>query len=1145
MTTAQNRKFIYLENFYDKKNGEKELRFGKHIVFPKIIVDKTMHQVLIDKLIINIEKNNKFELTGGEIKAIVDQSVGKGNGMRLPYFKNKGCYYAPNEKISTYKKMDYSDKIDVIKKNLIRTNSNCTNIDLKFDLEDFIEDEGKNKKKNGGDKKKSTDMKMINDTVNKICENWELVTEIDKNYARELIKILPSEKYLNQYDSWLRFVFLCKRYGLYQECIEKSKECKGYDKETAVANAKEAIDGIFKNNRGCASPITLGSLSRWCKESNKEEYKKLRKKYNIEKNKLNFSDVSLESILNYKNELKADYVEKAKYISEDAKKVIYDRIKTGKTRFLILHSPPGTGKTTVNDECMGEYLKKAIDKMFKDKVSILSMVNRRTIATSHETMFKNVKLHNYLEFHKFQNRYISSIEHLLFLERDEYDIVILDEVLSLINYFKSSTLNGRRKECLRNLIMLIYNAKLVIASDASVNSIVSSFLNIHGVDDEGNKKYMVEPSEIFYYKNEFKNKQGVKLNIFNSDFTGNYAKMKYVVEKNMDKILQFKRGIIFSDSKAITNKLKEMIDRRIEVYLRDKKTYTKMKGKYKDHVVLINADFCDDAKIGKYDENYGNKFVIASPKITAGVDIITIYEEIDAIYIKTSTNFGMCPFDYHQQISRTRDVGRVNIFNMDVRKFQNYYSDYDRNKNIVDNEIKHFKKNLGEMIGKFESDMCSTFPLDPQREGYSVDFGVFYKDINYYQTWFNRIFNMDKLQVLSQICENDGYEVEYCESDREELKRIDKELKEDNKKMKRDNKKKIKEFEKNGIEIKETKEEMEEDEESAFDEWIQNELEEELNREEMEEDNNENVNEGSNDEGSNDESSDDEDGDDKGDDDKGGCDESKKKSEEEVISYDEYLDLIYQSNQVKYNKLILKKLLYGDANDLPDKHFKSSQNNIYGYRGKLGFLTKDYFQLFEDNECIVLNMIKTIHDFSILKKVVKCDEIIDIIANEKYFDCLRCNYYMSFEKDEFQDYCKKVYKKELDEVFMNQKLLNQINALFNLEDLIGIKRYCIDDLPENLDEIELIKNELGDNLDKIYGLYKDNNYGTVSYKRYVEREKKRINNIEYINDLVIYVVDSYNSISKIFTYEKNKLDKIGRKGARTQKTIYSKIKFYI
>jgi len=1129
MTTVQNREFVYLENFYENKLGKVELRMGKHIVFPKMIVDSCLHKALVNKLTIDIkkEKGGRFKLLDEEVDNIVDDSIAKANGMRLPYFKVNKCYYAPNSKISTFK-MDYDKKIDVIKSCLLRTEADCTNFDLRYDIEDFGESESKNKKKKSVKEKKENETKKIKDGINKLCEEIEEAKEIDKNYVRELIKILPSEKYLKKYDTWLKFVFICKKYGLRQECIDKSKECGNYQSKKSMREAQDAIDNIFKSNNRCNDPVTLGTLSKWCKDDNPEEYNKLRKKYNVDKNKLNFGEISLESILNYNNKLKPDYVENHHHISEEAKKVIADKIKGG-CKFIFLHAPPGTGKTTTTNLCVDIHLDQILDDVFKEKVSVLSLVNRRTISTTHTKMFTSVKLHNYLNKHHFQTKYISSIEHLLYLDRNDFKVVVLDEVLSLINHGKSNTLNGRRKECLKNMITLIHNAELVIASDASINSIVSAFLEIYGLDDEGNKKYMVDPKTIFYYKNEYKTKTGVKLNIFNSDYKGKIAKIRHVVDMNMEKILNFERGIIFCDCKGITKRVKEMIDRRIEVHLRENKTYTKMIDKYRKHVVLINSEQCDDAKIGEYDMWYGDKFIVASPKIVAGVDIKTKYKEICAIYVSTSTNFGMSPFDYHQQISRTRDVDVVNVFNLDTKKLSNFFISFERNKKIIDCEMKHFKKNLRGKIGDFDSDISSsTFPLEPWRDGYSADFGVLYKGVNYVQTWYNKLFNSDKLQVLEEICKGEGYVVEHCDINEEYLKNLDKKVKADYKIMIKENKKKVEKFEKEGIEKNDN--DNDNDEDIELEDEVERDLIEDLESNQSEDDDNDD-NDNNNDEKKED-----------------GKKEIIKDivQEKKVISYKEYLDLLYMNDIVKYNKKLIKKLLFDEIDDIPQVHREYIENKIYDMKGKMVFLVKEHFDLYDSSDVHILDEVKTVHDFPKLKQIIKCDEIINIVADNDRFQCMRCDYYMSFNIDEFKEFCQNIYKKELDEIFINQKLINQIHALFKLENILGIERYCIDDLPSNLNEVKKIKDKLLENLEDIYGLYRDGyKMNKWSYKKYIEWEVNKINKINDGDDLTTYVVDCYNLITKVFVYKKTNVDKKNNHDDRLRKIIYSNIEFFI
>ena len=106
---------------------------------------------------------------------------------------------------------------------------------------------------------------------------------------------------------------------------------------------------------------------------------------------------------------------------------------------------------------------------------------------------------SYLDINSENDKhFIASLEYIRKLDC-YYDVIIIDEVFSLLQYLFSQTLNEFRTKCISKLLKLIYKAKLVLYMDANISDSIIELI--------GDDKY-------FMYENIFKNKQDVEMNIY-------------------------------------------------------------------------------------------------------------------------------------------------------------------------------------------------------------------------------------------------------------------------------------------------------------------------------------------------------------------------------------------------------------------------------------------------------------------------------------------------------------------------------------------------------------------------------------------------------------------------------------------------------
>jgi cob(I)alamin adenosyltransferase len=694
-----NIKYIYC----DKNIGE-----GVHLYYPHIIVNKIIHGEIMDRLYNLLLEDNTYKNDINLWKAIVDGCISKANGLRLPYFENKDKlnqinYYKPNFEKSTYELV--KSKQDHILLCCINTDFTINMPKLKIEIN------------------QTKIVKNIN-KIRKCIEGFKMNNEIvyiDMDVNRQLIfelfEVLKIER-LDDYNNWIQFVCFCRNYNLYNECIEISKKSHKFDNDSL-----NIINQIFNKTTIPEKYLSLASLIKWSKEDNFNLCADICYKYNI-KFKLEIND--LDEYL-YKN-IKYDIQENNKYITKLDD--IYNNIANG-IRTILIHSPTGSGKTTAIEKIINHYIENIYNGT-KDDISILSIVSRRSMCGTHLKCFKNLNLKSYLDDQKFTQKYISSIEHLKSYNFYKYNIVILDEINSLISYLYSNTLDGRRLQCFQNLCRILFNANLVLCCDSNITNMVYEFIekqrNIFG--------------NILKYRNICKNKTGVNMVIYKCKSLNIERKIYSFCELMKNEVENNKSLLIFSDSKYITIMIKELLLKY---------------NNNEDYYRLINKDYGTLEEIIDCNNQFINKCVIASPKIVYGVDITIPYENIYCIYKYTNTSNSMSSMEYHQQYSRARNCKNVIILNLNYFENNNKYIPFQKHIEEEDKLFNKMKEYQGFLCKNYKiiNDMCSDFDIYGQK----INKQNIFANIHYYKSWYDKLFGINKMQLVKKLAEDAGYNI--------------------------------------------------------------------------------------------------------------------------------------------------------------------------------------------------------------------------------------------------------------------------------------------------------------------------------------------------------------------------------------------------
>lgn len=698
--------------------AEKSKSIGYHIYWNGIITNKQLHQYIFNQTIQSIKEDKKYPIT--LINQIFDSCVSKSNGLRLFYFKVDGDYYYPSQSKSSLKIDPEPSKHFHLC--ILNTNYSNYNFDLKISQE-LVENsiyilDTKIKTKDIKNNKLKTNLEYLTDFIT-------LDLEGKKDLFIGLTNIINIKR-IDDYNDWISLIFLHRNYNLKENIILISSKSKKYDNK-----ALKTIENIFTNKiKTNKNIITLGTLIKWAKEDNLTETNKLFGKYYLT---LKLDIKSIDEVLLSKSDLKPDWIENTQYISTDAILDIIKTIEENKINCIGAYSQTGSGKTTMCNKIISHQIKT------HPNYKILSVITRRSMSACHLNAFNTpnipIKFSSYLdESIETMDYFISSLEFLSNIN-EVYQIVILDEINSLINYFYSSTLSNRRLQCVSNLIKILSEAKLIIGVDANITDMVWIMLK------QMNKK-------IYYYKNTFQNKKDIPLNI--------YSCLKYNEDNNLitwcEKLIitkyinQSKSCLIMTDSKEITDKLKLIFIKSnsnedyYRIFTRDEGTLEDMKN--------IN-------KIGI------NRVLIASPKILYGLDLTIEYDEIFLIYKRTSGLMSLDALGMCQQMGRARKTLAVNLLALDPASKYSYnqYIDYEANKKIQESYINFHSKFQDDMCKKYDviNEMGCTILTPDGKIKFTSD--SFMTEIHYLKTWYDQLFYRNKIDIIRLVSKDYGYKI--------------------------------------------------------------------------------------------------------------------------------------------------------------------------------------------------------------------------------------------------------------------------------------------------------------------------------------------------------------------------------------------------
>jgi hypothetical protein len=473
----------------------------------------------------------------------------------------------------------------------------------------------------------------------------------DNDIIYQYINCISINRY-NSYGEWIKILQVFKNNNLsFDVFLQLTRRSKFYETDEYIINKWNS----FKQNNG----YSLKTLYSMAKNDNVKEFNKI---YSIDKRQKNINKLFDTSNYNF-----IDINKKYIIDGSESDNIIFDNINKWMTdntiKSLNIKSQYGSGKT--------QLIKTILDKYTPERVLWVSY--RQTLTDNIEGEFKKYNFKNYLNRVYDGNYQLIQLESLENLRHDndngddvymvpEYDIIIIDEIESVLNHFNASTFkHDKSKEVYNYLYDIIKVSKKLLLLDGDMAERSYSYALNFGDMININNKYNTNERQFNIIQNE-----DIFLNKLYEDIA--------TAKKDNKKI-----GIC-SMSKSETIKYNNLINEHFNKNMLD--------GDVNEiKILLINAESDDvdkkklkniQAEIIKYD------VFIYSPTVEAGVniDMAGIFNNLYCIICGGSTS----PRAFLQMTARIRHINNniINVLNTSLYNNENCnFWDYDDAKELM------------------------------------------------------------------------------------------------------------------------------------------------------------------------------------------------------------------------------------------------------------------------------------------------------------------------------------------------------------------------------------------------------------------------------------------------------------------------------
>ena len=541
---------------------------------------------------------------------------------------------------------------------------------------------------------------LLKKNFDKIDRVYDYIYEINDGFLK-IIETCLSElnsDFCNEYDYWLVItscindlyyhiddIYQTKLYDIYTKWCEKSAKYDENNNHNIFHRIKSPIDINY----------ILSITSKDFRLSPIYNYNKI--SFNIDKY----------------NNIK-DEISDLKDMKEE------DFNKLNDHEIIAIKSKPGTGKTTF----LNKFLPKYFDK------PILSIVSRTNLSYGHsdsmpylinykDSEAKDFKIYDSYTA-KQKNKLVVQLESIINFDHKYFKdgIIILDEVNSLLNHFRSTTLSGKRKLIFRQFIEILRNANKILLLDADLTDWNLNFI----FSITKNKNHIV-------YQNSYKNRVGIDAIFYNKSIT--------LLNKLFDSLKENKFFICCFDSMTYLN----TVAKNLKTYCEEFNLMYEGKPLY-DYFLIYTS------KLGSNQidtELWKNKFVLYSPKIIYGISFVYEFKTDVFCFITKST---LNALSINQQIQRCRNQSSVHIF------CRNYYT-YLKYKSITDVEEELQSMINYNILVNDEVNELNNNIIDNNTEDLSGYYNSIYTHTLYYDTMLKT--NIKKYLIC--FLEEAGYNV--------------------------------------------------------------------------------------------------------------------------------------------------------------------------------------------------------------------------------------------------------------------------------------------------------------------------------------------------------------------------------------------------
>ena len=584
-----------IENIIVLKTKKQPNKQSSHVIFRGLAFENHL-----------ICKNFFFRMINDKTKLeYCDASIYGQTCLRTCYSTKKGKEYPLlpyklkiNSKYTAVRN-DYESELDFFAQTLITTIDDLEKNNTLIDSQMIVEEA---------------------DISNPAKQNIEIK---DNAQLEQIMNSLP-EEFCNEYIKWNRvgmalFSIDQNNFEIFNKWSQKSPKYNYH-------SIKKHWEGYSKGNFN-KNILGLGSLIYWAKEGG-----------------YSFPEKNIENVVVSYPETKIDITPTDRYdISYISQNKLSDKLFKPilSKKLLALQSEKGTGKTT-----------NLIKALFEDAdnipESILFLSSRRTFGIKLSADLKNYgfKLYSEIDEHYiYDKRVIVQVDSLLRLQRDNFDLIIIDECESLARYITSShfTKSNKASTIVSNLEYRISDAKNVIIMDADLSDRCMNFYS--SIIDPDNQ---LSKNDIKVIINKFTPFQNYTLRYMNYNTWLNQLKIQLIDNKKIAIPMA-------SNSKA-------------------KDLYSKLKIDFPNkNIILIHKETSDEDKLAKLlqvNETWVNyDVVIYTPTVCMGVSFDP--EHFDSVYAYGCHN-SLGAQEFCQMLHRVRNI-KDNTINISF----DYYKYFD------------------------------------------------------------------------------------------------------------------------------------------------------------------------------------------------------------------------------------------------------------------------------------------------------------------------------------------------------------------------------------------------------------------------------------------------------------------------------------